>query len=145
LVLQEPQAIRTGEALPDPELDRPAVRELDTPDTPEPRVALLGRLPYTIMVTNGGGGYSRYEELAINRWRADGTTDDYGQFCYVKDLASGRVWSAAHQPVCAPADAYRALLATDRVTFRRIDGDLETTTEITVVPEDSAEVRRVTV
>ena len=145
LVLQEPQAIRPGESLPDPELDRPTVREFDTPDTPEPRVALLGRLPYTIMVTNGGGGYSRYEDLAINRWRADGTTDDAGQFCYVKDLASGRVWSAAHQPVCAPADSYRALLATDRVTFRRVDGDVETTTEITVVPEDSAEVRRVTV
>ena len=54
----------------------------------------------------------RYEGLAVTRWRADGTRDDTGQFCYVKDLASGRVWSAAHQPVCAPADWYHAFLAT---------------------------------
>ena len=47
--------------------------------------------------------------------------------------------------MCAPADTYHALLATDRVTFHRIDGDIETSTEIAVVPEDSAEVRRVTV
>ena len=47
------------------------------------------------------------------RWRSPagaptGRRDDTGQFCYVKDLSSGRVWSAAHQPVCAPADWYHA-------------------------------------
>ena len=60
-------------------------------------------------------------------------------------MTGGRVWSAAHQPVCAPADCYRASLATDRVTFHRVDGTIETRTEIAVVPEDAAEVRRVTV
>ena len=107
-------------------------------------MALLGHLPYTIMVSHCGGGYSRYESLAVTRWHSDGTRDASGQFCYVKDLATGRVWSAAHQPVCAPADWYRAYLATDRVTFHRADGDIETRTEIAVVPEDSAEVRRIT-
>ena len=59
-----------------------------TPPTRRSRdVALLGHLPYTIMVSHGGGGYSRYEELAVTRWRADGTRDDTGQFCYVKDVA----------------------------------------------------------
>ncbi|MDQ3605137.1 MAG: hypothetical protein M3418_02955, partial [Gemmatimonadota bacterium] len=145
LVLQEPQGATADESLPDPELERPAVREIDTPHTAQPHVALLGRLPYTIMVSSGGGGYSRYEELAVTRWRADGTRDATGQFCYVKDLSQRRVWSAAYQPVCAPADWYSALLATDRVTFHRGDGDVETRTEIAVVPEDSAEVRRVTV
>jgi len=145
LALQEPQAARPGEALPDPELERPAVREIHAADTPQPHVALLGRLPYTLMVSHAGSGYSRYGALAVTRWRADGTSDHTGQFCYVKDLGSGRAWSAAHQPVCAPADVYHALLATDRVTFHRADGQVETRTEITVVPDDHAEVRRVTV
>jgi cellobiose phosphorylase len=145
LVLQSPQTSRADEALPDPEHERPAVREVATPQTAEPRVALLGRLPYTILVTNAGSGYSRYEDIAVTRWRADGTADNTGQFCYLKDLTTGRVWSAAHQPTCTPADNYRALLGTDRVTFHRVDGPIETMTEITVVPEDSAEVRRVTV
>ncbi|MDQ3998335.1 MAG: carbohydrate-binding protein, partial [Gemmatimonadota bacterium] len=145
VVLQDPQVARAEEALPDPELERPAVREVETPDTPQPQIALLGRLPYTIMVSQCGGGYSRYEKLAVTRWRADGTRDHTGQFCYLKDLTAGRVWSAAHQPVCAPADRYLALLATDRVTFHRTDGDLETRTEVAVVPDDAAEVRRVTV
>ena len=144
LDLQESQRTHPDEALPDPELERPAVREVSTPDTPQPIVALLGRLPYTIMVTNCGAGYSRYETLAVTRWRADGTRDHTGQFCYVRDLTERRIWSAGHQPVRAPADWYQALLATDRATFTRADGAIETRTEIAVVPEDSAEVRRVT-
>jgi cyclic beta-1,2-glucan synthetase len=145
LVLQDVQEFRPEEALPDPELERPAVRQIDTPDTPQPVVALLGRTPYTIMLSSCGAGYSRYEDLAITRWRADGTSDNTGQFCYVKDVTRGRVWSAAHQPVCAPAEWYHAFLATDRVTFHRADDGIETRTEVAVVPEDSAEVRRVTV
>jgi cyclic beta-1,2-glucan synthetase len=144
VVPQEPQGARPDEAMPEAEVERPAVRELDTPAMPQPHVALLGHLPYTIMVSHCGAGYSRYETLAVTRWHSDGTRDATGQFCYVKDLSSGRVWSAAHQPVCAPADWYRAFLATDRVTFHRADGDIETRTEIAIVPEDSAEVRRVT-
>ena len=145
LILQDVQESRPEEALPDPELERPAVRQIDTPDTPQPYVALLGRLPYTIMVSACGSGYSRYEDLAVTRWRADGTTDHTGQFCYVKDVGRGFTWSAAHQPVCAEGEWYHAFLATDRVTFHRADHGIETRTEVAVVPEDSAEIRRVTV
>jgi cyclic beta-1,2-glucan synthetase len=145
LVLQEPRPVRPEAALPDPALERPVVREIDTVDTPQPRVALLGRLPYTIMISHCGGGYSRFEDLAVTRWRADGTADSTGQFCYLKDLGEARVWSAAHQPVCIEADWDRARLATDRVTFERRDNGIDTRTEVVVVPEDAAEVRRVTV
>src|SRR6185436_15880572 len=48
LLLQEPQAARAEEALPDPELERPVVREVDPPNTQQPQIALLGHLPYTI-------------------------------------------------------------------------------------------------
>ena len=145
LVLQEPQKAEAGGVAPEAELDRPAVRQLDTPDTPHPHVALLGQLPYTIMVSQAGAGYSRYNALAVTRWHSDGCCDATGQFCYLKDLSSGHAWSAGHQPVCVPADWYHAYLATDRVTIHRADGEVESRTEITVVPEDSAEVRRTTV
>ncbi len=145
LVPRKAQGAELDQAMPEAETERPAVRQLETPHTPAPHVALLGHLPYTIMVSHCGAGYSRYEGLAVTRWHSDGTRDSTGQFCYVKDVSSGRVWSAAHQPVCATADWYSAFLATDRVTFHRADGDIETRTEIAVVPEDSAEVRRVTV
>ena len=151
MVLQDPRPVRPEQALPDPALERPVVREIDDTETPQPHVALLGRLPYTIMISHCGGGYSRFGDLAVTRWRADGTTDHTGQFCYIKDVshgaatARGDVWSATHQPVCADADWYHARLATDRVTFHRKDHGIETRTEVVVVPDDAAEVRRVTV
>ncbi|HYC33765.1 MAG TPA: glucoamylase family protein, partial [Gemmatimonadales bacterium] len=146
LELQEPQTARADEALPEEDdVGRPVVREVDDPDTPAPHVALLGHWPYMVMVSHCGAGYSRFEDLAVTRWRADATRDATGLFIYLRDVATGRMWSAGHQPVCAPADWYRAWLATDRVSILRADGAIETRVEIVAVPTDGAEVRRVTV
>ena len=144
LMLQEAQDAQPVHVRVASEIDRPVVREVNTSESTAPQVALLGALPYTVMLNQNGGGYSRYESLAVTRWRADSTRDDLGQFCYVKELTDGRVWSTSHQPVCARASRSSAWLASDRVTLHRVDGDIETRTEITVVPADCAEVRRVT-
>ncbi len=144
LVLQESQTKQQERALPEPELERAAVREFIGTETREPHIALLGHLPYTIMVTNDGNGWSHYEGLSVTRFRADGTSGNTGQYCYIKNTRNSRVWSASHQPTGVTADWYRAHLAADRITFHRADGNIETRTEIVVVPDDSAEVRRTT-
>ncbi len=144
LVMQDVQAELPDDTRPVTAHDRPVVREVNTSLPSAPRIALLGSMPYTVMLNHNGSGYSRYESIAVTRWRADGTRDDTGQFCYINDLTAGRMWSSAYQPFGVPASHSRAWLASDRVTLHRIDGDIETRTEITVVPADSAEVRRVT-
>jgi cellobiose phosphorylase len=145
LVMQEAQGSDADGGRVPVETEKPAVRQIDTPDTAQPRVGLLASLPYTVMISNAGAGYSRFEQLAITRWRADGTRDDHGQWCYVRDLTDNTVWSATHQPTAKRADAYHATFATDRISFGRRDGDVETRLEVTVVSDDMAEVRRVTI
>jgi len=108
-------------------------------------VGLLASLPFTVMLSNAGAGYSRFEQLAITRWRADGTRDDHGQWCYVRDITEGRLWSATFQPTGKRGDSYQASFAMDRISFDRRDGDVETRLDVTVVSDDNAEVRRVTV
>ena len=125
--------------------ERPAVREFDTADTPRPGVALLGAVPYSVMITNAGSGFSRTENLAVTRWRPDTTRDHHGQWCYIRDADTGEVWSATYQPLCRDADAYHVVFAADRASFVRRDGDVETRLEVAVVPDDRAEVRRVTI
>jgi cyclic beta-1,2-glucan synthetase len=100
-------------------------------------------VPYTVLITNAGGGFSRYGNLAVTRWRHDSTRDNYGQWCYVKDLGTGHVWSTAHQPSGTEPQWYRVLFASDRITFIRRDGDIDTVTEIAVASDDAAEVRRI--
>jgi cyclic beta-1,2-glucan synthetase len=122
----------------------PMSRRLTTPDTPYPRIHLLSNRQYSVMVTNAGAGYSVCRDLDVSRWREDRTCDGWGQFCYVRDLRSGLVWSAGYQPLCRPADEYEVIYSTDKAEFRRIDAGIETHLEVTVSPENSAEVRRVT-
>lgn len=116
-----------------------------TPDTPIPEVQLLSNGTYHVMVTNAGGGYSRWKDLAVTRWREDGTCDNWGAFCYIRDISSGSFWSAAHQPTLKPADHYQAIFSEGRVEFRRRDEDMDTHTEIAVSPEDDTELRRITI
>ena len=113
------------------------------PDTAIPEVQLQLNGRYHVMVTSGGGGYSRWKNLAVTRWREDAACDNWGAFCYIRDVASGHLWSTTHQPTLQRADTYEAAFATGRATFRRRDRDVETHTEIAVSPEDDVELRRV--
>ncbi|MFZ3323793.1 MAG: glucoamylase family protein [Usitatibacter sp.] len=119
------------------------VRVFNSPDTPIPEVQLLSNGRYHVMVTNSGGGSSRWKDLMVTRWREDGTCDNWGTFCYIRDVASGSYWSAAHQPTLRRPATYQAIFTEARAEFRRRDDEIETHTEIVVSPEDDIELRRV--
>ena len=119
------------------------VRVIATGTTPTPEVQLLSNRNYHVMVTNAGGGYSRWKDLAVTRWREDTTCDNWGMFCYIREVSSGLFWSNTHQPTLKRADAYEAIFSEGRAEFRRRDLDFETHTEIVVSPEDDIELRRV--
>ena len=118
------------------------MRVLRNTDTPIPEVQLLSNGRYHVMISQSGGGYSRWKDLAVTRWREDGTRDNWGGFCYLRDVATGKFWSAAHQPTLRKADAYEAIFSEGRAEFRRRDHDYEAHTEIVVSPEDDIELRR---
>ncbi|MBI5904276.1 MAG: cyclic beta 1-2 glucan synthetase, partial [Deltaproteobacteria bacterium] len=119
------------------------LRVFDSPATPVPEVQLLSNGRYHVMVTNAGGGYSRWKDIAVTRWREDGTCDDWGMFCYVRDVASGEVWSVAYHPTLKRPDTYEAIFSDARAEFRRRDREIDMHTEIAVSPEDDVELRRV--
>ena len=109
-----------------------------------PAVRLLSNGHYNVLVTAAGSGYSVVDGMDVTRWREDVTCDPWGQYCYVRDLEEGRVWSAGRQPIGAEADEYEADLRLDRAIICRRDGDIETRYELAVVNDANAEVRRVT-
>ena len=131
----------TGERASAGSLEAP-IRVLGSPDTPHPEVQLLSNGRYHVMVTNAGGGYSRWNDLAVTRWREDTTRDDWGTFCYLRDLESGAVWSSAYQPTLTTPDHFEAIFSEGRAEFRRRDHAIESYTEIVVSPEDDLELRR---
>ncbi|MCP5228561.1 MAG: cyclic beta 1-2 glucan synthetase [Candidatus Accumulibacter sp.] len=129
------------------------IRVFSSPDTAVPEVQLLSNGRYHLMVTNAGGGYSRWKDLAVTRWREDGSCDHWGTFCYVRDAQSTAFWSTGYQPTRKRPEHYEAIFSEGRAEFRRRDsvtggegaegGQFETHTEIIVSPEDDIELRRV--
>jgi len=136
----EVEEVRSVEELP-----VPAARTYRLPDTPAPATHFLSNGRYSVMVTNGGGGYSRWKGLSVTRYREDITRDCWGHFFYLRDTESGDVWSSAHNPSPRRPDAYHVTFSADKAEFYRRDGDIETRTEVAVSPEDDVEVRRLTV
>ena len=122
-----------------------AVRVIRNVNTPSPELQLLSNGRYHVMITAAGGGYSRWNDLAVTRWREDSTCDNWGTFCYLRALPTGPFWSSAYQPALEPSDTYEAIFSDARAEFRRHDRGFDTHTEIAVSPEDDIELRRITI
>jgi cellobiose phosphorylase len=122
-----------------------AMRVFTNPTPPAPEVHLLSNGRYHVVVTSAGGGYSRWRDLAVTRWREDATRDCWGTFVYLRDLATGDFWSTAYQPTVRRTDGYEAIFTQARAEFRQRHAGLEIHTEIAVSPEDDVELRRITI
>lgn len=127
------------------EVEAPRGRRYTSADETPPATHLLSNGRYTVMLTAAGSGYSRWQDIAVTRWRADPTCDDWGSSIYLRDVESRAVWSAGFQPSGAEPDDYGVVFHDDRAEFTRRDGTLTTTMEVLVSAEDDAEVRRVSI
>jgi cyclic beta-1,2-glucan synthetase len=100
---------------------------------------------YAVMLTGAGSGYSRWQDLAVTRWREDVTCDAWGSYIFLRDVDSGHLWSAGYQPTCIEPSSYVVTFNEDHVRFVRRDGDITTILEVYVSAESDAEVRRVSI
>ena len=120
-----------------------ATRLFTDPTPPVPEVHLLSNGRYHVVITSAGGGYSRWHELALTRWREDATRDHWGTFVYVRDMATGEFFSNSYQPAQRKTERYEAIFTQARAEFRQRQAGLEIHTEICVSPEDDVELRRI--
>jgi cyclic beta-1,2-glucan synthetase len=123
----------------------PTLRRFESPHDITPRTHLLSNGRYTVMITAAGSGFSRWNDLAVTRWREDTTRDDWGTFVFLRDADTGDVWSAGFQPSGTEVDHYEVVYSEDRAKIIQRDRSLSITLEIVVSPEDDAELRQLTV
>lgn len=120
----------------------PNVRLLTAQAGGAPVTHLLSNGRYAVMLTATGGGYSRWHDIAITRWREDATRDAWGSFIFLRDTHDGAIWSAGGQPTGSDADHQQIVFGEDHAEFSRRDGNLTTTMDVLVSGEDDGEVRR---
>jgi cyclic beta-1,2-glucan synthetase len=108
-----------------------------------PKTHILSNGNYSVMVTDKGTGFSKNQNMTISRWREDSIIDDYGMFFYFKNFEKKETWSSTYAPLNIIPDKYEVIFTSDKATYNRTDGDIETSTEIIVASGDNAEIRRI--
>jgi cyclic beta-1,2-glucan synthetase len=140
--VEHPRAEDISAATRDEGLAAPEPRRLHTANEATPQAHLLSNGRYAVMITAAGSGYSRWGGTAITRWRGDATRDDAGSYLFLRDVESGRVWSAGYQPCASEPEDYEVIFADDHAVLARLEGEISSRLEIMVSAEDDAEVRR---
>ena len=137
--LQIPKSPNDSAAVNRPEA---SMRIFNSPNTRTPQVQLLSNGRYHLVLTQAGGGYSRWKDIAVTRWREDSTSDDWGLFSYVRDVATGEFWSTNYQPTLDAPENFKSVFSEAHADFMRSDKFLDLHTEVVVSPEDDIELRR---
>jgi cyclic beta-1,2-glucan synthetase len=143
VLVARPRAEEVKSAADVRDLLPPVLRRFTSPHGSIPRTHLLSNGRYAVMVTAAGSGYSRWRDLAVTRWREDVTRDSWGSYLFLRDMDTGEVWSAGHQPSGKEADSYEVAYSEDHAEFSRRDGSIATRLIVVVSAEHDAEIRRV--
>jgi cellobiose phosphorylase len=119
-----------------------STRVFHTPNTRTPQVQLLSNGSYHLVITPAGGGYSRWKEFAVTRWREDSTCDNWGLFSYVRDVTTGEFSSVNYQPTKGTLENFKTVFSEAYAEYSRRLMSLDLHTEVVVSPEDDIELRR---
>ncbi len=108
-----------------------------------PEVSVLSNKKYCLLMNDRGNSFSRYRTTQLNRYRKV-TEQDYGIFCYIRNIKDNRVWSNTYAPINQDADKYEVIFASDKIKYVRTDDKITTTTEVIVTKDHFAEIRKIT-
>ena len=106
---------------------------------------LLASDRYHLTVSDDGTGSSHFGEMAVTRRTPDFTRETDAFVLFVRDLDSNEYWSATMEPVRYDTDPYEVFALPGIITFVREHAGIRTTLEVTLVPNASAEERRLTI
>lgn len=146
--IQAPTVVKTHQQMPKYLSDRYQrdegfdPRSFTAQDTPLPVASFLSNGRYLVMVSNSGGGFSKYNDLLLTRWEEDPIKDHHGAFFYIKNMTDGSTWSPTFHPLRDSADPVSMDSELDRIVFTKVKGNIETQLKICVVPDENAEIRQ---
>ena len=97
---------------------------------------------YKVCTREDGSGFSSYQDILINRYKE---LDDYDQgiLVYLKNIKSGRIWTASPLEHLSKADQFSVHFTPDMTKFSRRDENIKTTMKIVVAPTEAVEIRQI--
>lgn len=132
-----------------PERERPR-REKGTaggerwqaPEDPvRPQIQLLSNGSYRVLISSSGGGGSFWDDRMVTRWAPDPTVEERGTSVYLRDRATGDVWTVGRGGAGEDPPAEECEMSPHEVRFHRRQRGLALDTRITVAPDFDVEIR----
>ena len=108
-----------------------------------PEIGVISNGQYTVLMNDRGSGFSRFKNILLGRYRKI-SADHYGTYLYIRDLRTDHIWCSTYAPLDVMPESYHVSFASDKLSFLRVDDGIETKTEVTVLKDRSAELRRIT-
>ena len=108
-----------------------------------PELGIISNGQYTVLMNDRGSGFSRYRNILLGRYRKI-SSDHYGTYVYIRNLQNDHLWCNTYAPLDVMPEGYHVSFASDKMIFQRVDDGVETKTEVTVLKDRSAEIRRLT-
>ena len=105
-------------------------------------INVISNEDYTIVMNHKGQGYSQYKDIQINRFQ-ESQDRVQGIFFYFKNIRNKRIWTAGYRNDLAKPDKYEVTFAEDMDKIARIDGNIETTTKVTIASDKPVEIRQI--
>lgn len=111
--------------------------------TPRPWVNVMSNKHYGLVISQVGSGFSWIDNSQLQRltrWDQDLTTDLFGRFVYVQDIANPDwVWSTTHMPTQIQADREEVVFGSGYAVFVRELHGIRTTMTAFVALDINAE------
>ena len=108
-----------------------------------PELGIISNGQYTVLMNDRGSGFSRYRNIMLGRYRKI-NSDHYSTYVYIRNLQDDHLWCNTYSPLDVMPEGYHVSFASDKMIFQRVDDGVETKTEVTVLKDRSAEIRRLT-
>ena len=97
-----------------------------------------------LITTDSGSGHLAWKDVALTRWRRDGTLDPWGIWFYLHDMDQEKVWSIGQQPIRENADEYRVYFTPHMTELRRVQNNIRVNLKTTISPDDDVCLQKIT-
>lgn len=111
----------------------------ETPEEAAAPVHLLSNGRLSTRILADGSGSLAWKDFALTR--PTGRDSDIGHFLYLREPATGMLWSPMSAPIGNMGER-RTIFHAHKIEFRCVEGGISTALEVLVSPSEDIEVRR---
>lgn len=104
---------------------------------------LLSNGNYNVMLTSKGAGYSRWNDIMITRFEADSALDQQGTFLFLRDVSTGRWWSATSEPTRVSEEDCLCVFTAEKGEYHKTVDGIKSTVEVIISSKGDGEGRRI--